>query len=72
MGISQIFRAHAQEVLRYINRTKITGGCQSERKAAEMISYSKMPLIKKSKHYIAWQYFFHFKSNPKIWDTKKS
>ena len=26
------------------NQTKIKGGCQSERKAAEMISYSKMPL----------------------------
>ena len=26
-----------------VNRTKIKGGCQLERKAAEMISYSKMP-----------------------------
>ena len=28
-----------------VNQTKIKGGCQSERKAAEMISYSKMPLV---------------------------
>ena len=28
-----------------VNRKKISGGCQSERKAAEMISYSKMPLV---------------------------
>ena len=28
-----------------VNRTKIKGGCQSERKAAEMMSYSKMPLV---------------------------
>ena len=28
-----------------VNRTKIKGDCQSERKAAEMISYSKMPLV---------------------------
>ena len=27
-----------------VNQTKIKGGCQSERNAAEMISYSKMPL----------------------------
>ena len=27
-----------------VNQTKIKGGCQWERKAAEMISYSKMPL----------------------------
>ena len=27
-----------------VNQTKIKGGCQSERKAAEMISYRKMPL----------------------------
>ena len=27
-----------------VNQTKIKGGCQSERKPAEMISYSKMPL----------------------------
>ena len=28
-----------------VNRTKIKGGCQSERKAAEMICYSKMSLV---------------------------
>ena len=27
-----------------VNQTNIKGGCQSERKSAEMISYSKMPL----------------------------
>ena len=27
-----------------VNQTKIKGGCQSERKAAEMISYGKMPI----------------------------
>ena len=43
MGIGQIVRAHAQELFE-VNRTKIKGDCQSERKAAEMISYHKMPL----------------------------
>ena len=28
-----------------VNRTKVKGDCQSERKAVEMISYSKMPLV---------------------------
>ena len=27
-----------------VNRTKIKGGCQSERKVSQMKSYSKMPL----------------------------
>ena len=27
-----------------VNQKKIMGGCQSKRKAAEMISYSKMPV----------------------------
>ena len=30
-----------------VNKTKIKGGCQSERKTAEMKSYYKMPLVKK-------------------------
>ena len=30
-----------------VNRTKIKGGCQSARKAAEMKSYSKMPRVLK-------------------------
>ena len=30
-----------------VNQTKIKDGCQLERKAAEMISYSKMPLANK-------------------------
>ena len=28
-----------------VNWKKIKGGCQSERKAAEMVSYSKMSLV---------------------------
>ena len=43
MGISQTIRAKKFEE----NWTKIKGSCQSERVAAEMISYSKMPLANK-------------------------
>ena len=55
MGVSQI--THAQEV--EVNQTKIKGGCQSERKAAEMISYSKMPLVLFEEKYTEkYPYFF--------------
>ena len=40
MGISQTIRAKKFEE----NWTKIKGSCQSEREAAEMMSYRKMPL----------------------------
>ena len=40
MGISQTIRAKKFEK----NWTKIKGSCQSEREAAEMMSYRKMPL----------------------------
>ena len=58
MGVSQI--THAQEV--EVNQTKIKGGCQSERKAAEMISYSKMPLATtcSKKLLIEKNFFFQF------------
>ena len=47
MSTSQTIRAHAQEV--WGKSDKIKGGCQLERKAGEMISYSKMPLPKSKK-----------------------
>ena len=45
MSTSHTIRAHAQEV--EINRTKIKGGCQSERKVVTNNSKSDLPLINK-------------------------
>ena len=41
-----------------VNWTKIKGGCQSERKAAEMNSYSKMPLLKMNKCKVMYHYYW--------------